>query len=154
MVTKLIRESGSIMGRVEIDGKEVTPFLDPNTENIVKRVSNPISKVFNAGAPIKVMAVDCGIKYNIIRQLCNKGAEVTVVPHDYDISGNIAHYDGLFLSNGPGDPQMCVETTEQLGKILALEGDDVKPIFGICLGNQLMGLAAGAKSEKLPFGNR
>ena len=59
-----------------------------------------------------------------------------------------------FLSNGPGDPALCVETIESLSKVLSLEGDDVKPIFGICLGNQLMGLAAGAETFKLPFGNR
>ena len=64
------------------------------------------------------------------------------------------NYDGLFLSNGPGDPTMCVETISELKKVIAFPDDEVKPIFGICLGNQLMGLAAGASAFKLPFGNR
>ena len=65
-----------------------------------------------------------------------------------------AQYDGIFLSNGPGDPTMCVSTVEQLQKVIALEGKDLKPIFGICMGNQLMGLAAGCSASKMPFGNR
>ena len=65
-----------------------------------------------------------------------------------------AQYDGIFLSNGPGDPTMCVSTVEQLQKVIALEGRDLKPIFGICMGNQLMGLAAGCSASKMPFGNR
>lgn len=66
----------------------------------------------------------------------------------------IGQYDGIFLSNGPGDPTMCVSTVEQLQKVITLEGRDLKPIFGICMGNQLMGLAAGCTASKLPFGNR
>ena len=80
--------------------------------------------------------------------------QVTVVPWDYKFSEVLSDYDGLFLSNGPGDPTMCVETTEELKKVIALDGDAMRPIFGICLGNQLLSLAAGAAVHKLPFGNR
>ena len=80
--------------------------------------------------------------------------QVTVVPWDYKFSEVLSDYDGLFLSNGPGDPTMCVETTEELKKVIALDGDAMRPIFGICLGNQLLSLAAGAAAHKLPFGNR
>lgn len=77
-----------------------------------------------------------------------------MVPWDYEFSKVLSEYDGLFLSNGPGDPTRCDKTIEELKKVLAFEGDQVKPIFGICLGNQLLALAAGAKAVKLPFGNR
>merc|ERR1712003_218045 len=77
--------------------------------------------------------------------------ELTVVPFDYPFASELEKYDGLFLSNGPGDPSKCVETISQLKKVL---DSFVKPIFGICLGNQLLGLAAGGSAEKLPFGNR
>ena len=80
--------------------------------------------------------------------------QVTVVPWDHKFSEDLANYDGLFLSNGPGDPTMCKDTVEELKKVLALEGDAVRPVFGICLGNQLLALAAGAQTMKLPFGNR
>jgi carbamoyl-phosphate synthase (ammonia) len=111
-------------------------------------------RTFGRGNPLKILAVDCGIKYNIIRQLVKKGAEVKLVPWDHDLRQEIDWADGVFLSNGPGDPAMCKETIEQLRTIISAEGDKLKPVFGICLGNQLMGLAAGAEREKLKFGNR
>jgi carbamoyl-phosphate synthase (ammonia) len=158
MLTKLIREQGALTGRIEIQGEadtfDTTPFHDPMGDHLVSKVSCTESKVYGAGNPVKIVALDCGMKYNIIRQLCNKGAEVTVVPYNFDVSEVMAEYDGLFLSNGPGDPKLCVESIESLSKVLAFQGEDVKPIFGICLGNQLMGLASGAQTEKLPFGNR
>ena len=80
--------------------------------------------------------------------------QVTVVPWDYKFSEAVSEYDGLFLSNGPGDPTKCVSTIEELKKVIALEGSAMRPIFGICLGNQLMALAAGASAVKMPFGNR
>ena len=156
MLTKRIREEGAILGKLLIEGEvEPEPF-DPNGQHLVSRVSRDKPSIYNKGAPVKVLAVDCGIKYNIIRRLCDKGAEVTVVPYDHDISKDMesGEYDGLFLSNGPGDPTMCVETIDQLKKVLELEGDAVKPVFGICLGNQLLGLAGGGKIAKLPYGNR
>ncbi|GMI56378.1 hypothetical protein TeGR_g13947 [Tetraparma gracilis] len=154
MLTKMIREEGALTGRVEIQGMKEPEWRDPMAEHLVAKVTCEEVKTYGKGNPVKVLAVDGGMKYNIIRQLCDRGAEVTVVPYDYDLASNLSAYDGLFLSNGPGDPALCVETIESLSKVLSLEGDDVKPIFGICLGNQLMGLAAGAETFKLPFGNR
>ena len=129
---------------------------DPNVQHLVSQVSSPIVQSFNPSGKVKILAVDCGIKYNIIRQLCEKGAHLTLVPYNHDISTEMASgkYDGLFLSNGPGDPRQCVETVEQLKKILAYTGDKVRPIFGICLGNQLLGLSGGGQIAKLPYGNR
>ncbi len=106
------------------------------------------------GSP-KIMAVDCGLKYNQIRCLVDRGASVEVVPWDHDIAK--ADYDGLFLSNGPGDPQMCDKTVANIKTILG-QGQKakkaMKPIFGICLGHQLLARAAGADTVKMKYGNR
>jgi len=158
MLTKKIRETGALLGRIEIDDTAPVPDwsqqASPNARNLVAEVSVPEVNVYGAGNPLKIIAVDCGMKNNIIRQLVKRGAELTVVPWDYPFAEKMGEYDGLFLSNGPGDPTMCVETIEQLEKVIGLSEGEMKPIFGICLGNQLMGLAAGGKAVKLPFGNR
>ncbi|RXM30006.1 Carbamoyl-phosphate synthase [ammonia], mitochondrial [Acipenser ruthenus] len=107
-------------------------------------------KVFGKGNPVKVVAVDCGIKHNIIRLLVKRGAEVHLVPWDHDLLG--MEYDGLFISNGPGDPALARTLIENVRKVL--ESDRTEPVFGICMGNQITALAAGAKSYKLPMGNR
>lgn len=157
-LTKKIRESGAMLGRIEIDESAPAPdfsqISSPNLRNLVAEVSCKDVTVYGKGNPIKVIAVDCGMKHNIIRQLVKRGAELTVVPWDYPFASEMDKYDGLFLSNGPGDPTMCVETIEQLQKVITLPEDQMKPLFGICLGNQLMGLASGGKAVKLPFGNR
>lgn len=102
-------------------------------------------KTYNAGGNPRICAVDCGLKYNQIRCLLNRGARVDVVPFNYKFHPD--NYDGLFLSNGPGDPAMCKETIQQLKIVLNLS--DVKPIFGICLGHQLLSVAIGCKSYKM-----
>ena len=118
-----------------------------NQENLVSQVS--CQEVLHYGKGSKrVVLVDCGVKHNILRCLVSRGIEVVRVPWDYDFTG--MDYDGLFLSNGPGDPAVCTETIVHLRK--ALEGD--RPVFGVCLGSQLMALAAGAKTFKLPYGHR
>ena len=90
----------------------------------------------------------------MVRELNARGVSVLAVPWDHDFDGVLDDYDGLFLSNGPGDPEQCAATIAELRKTLAREGGAVRPVFGICLGNQLTGLAAGAKTTKLRFGNR
>ena len=95
-----------------------------------------------------VVLVDCGVKNNIIRCLVKRGVKVVRVPWDYDFTN--MKYDGLFISNGPGDPEMAQKTIEHLR--VALNGD--RPIFGICMGNQLLSKAAGAKTYKLKYGHR
>ncbi|TYZ60446.1 hypothetical protein PybrP1_009397 [[Pythium] brassicae (nom. inval.)] len=154
-ITKKIRSKGAMAGRILIDGGGDPPaFVDPNATNLAAQVSTTAVRVFGAGNPLKILAIDCGIKYNIIRSLVARGAEVKLVPWNHDITQELGWYDGLFISNGPGDPAIMAETTRQLERALALQGDAVKPIFGICLGNQLLGRAAGAGTYKLPFGNR
>ena len=97
---------------------------------------------------MKIVLVDCGCKYNIIRCLLSRGATVIRVPWDYDFTA--LDYDGVMLSNGPGDPQQCTATISNIKKAMALG----KPIFGICLGNQLLSIAAGATTFKLKYGHR
>ena len=95
-------------------------FIDPNARNLVAEVSVPETRVFGKGNDVKVLAVDCGIKNNIIRMLVNKGAEVHVVPWDTPFSEQLDNFDGLFLSNGPGDPTKCDKTVEELRKVRLL----------------------------------
>jgi carbamoyl-phosphate synthase small subunit len=150
-VTKKIREGGSMLGKIVIgELPEDVPFVDINKQNLVARVSTDELKVFNPEGDLHIMAVDCGMKGNIIRCLVERGAKVTVVPYDYNFNEHPEKWDGLFLSNGPGDPAMCEETVAHVKT--AMEQD--LPIFGICLGNQLMAQAAGFETYKLKYGNR
>ena len=138
-------------------GRHASPdmFDDPNQRNLVAEVSTKEVVVYGQGNTPKIIGYDCGMKYNIIRYLVEtEKVELTVVPFDYDLEANPSNleWDGLFLSNGPGDPAMCADTIKSIKYALALEPP--KPIFGICLGNQLLALAAGASTYKLKYGNR
>uniref|UniRef100_A0A9J8C5Q1 Carbamoyl-phosphate synthase [ammonia], mitochondrial n=1 Tax=Cyprinus carpio carpio TaxID=630221 RepID=A0A9J8C5Q1_CYPCA len=149
MLTKIIRDKGTVLGKIEFDG-QLVEITDPNQRNLVAEVSTKDIQVFGKGNPIKVVAVDCGIKHNIIRLLVKRGAEVHLVPWDQDLMS--LEYDGLFISNGPGDPSLAKTLIQNVRKVL--ESDRSQPVFGICMGNQITALAAGAQSYKLPMGNR
>mmetsp|Transcript_10446 Transcript_10446/g.14786 ORF Transcript_10446/g.14786 Transcript_10446/m.14786 type:complete len:1543 (+) Transcript_10446:33-4661(+) len=159
-LTMKLRECGSILGRIDTNPKEelsssLVEYDDPNKRNLVSEVSLKEVKVYGAGNETKIIAYDCGMKYNIIRYLVETHkVELHVVPFDYDLEANPSNivWDGLFLSNGPGDPTMCPQTIKSIQ--YALELEPPRPIFGICLGNQLLALAAGAKTYKLKYGNR
>jgi carbamoyl-phosphate synthase small subunit len=147
-ITKIIRERGTMSGKLCIEGEdEPAEFDDPNKRNLVAEVSCNEIITYGDGS-IKVVLVDCGCKYNIIRCLVSRGVKVIRVPWNYDFSG--IDYDGVMLSNGPGDPQMCGEVVDNIRKAM----DVGKPIFGICLGNQLLSIAAGATTYKLKYGHR
>ena len=145
-LTKKLREHGAMLGRIEFDNISV-PFYDPNENNIVAEVSTKEVIEYGYGK-YKVVLVDCGVKYNIIRCLLKRDVTIKRVPWNYDFTKE--ECDGYFLSNGPGDPAQCDITIENIKKILA--GN--KPIMGICLGNQLMARAAGAETYKLKYGHR
>lgn len=136
----------------EILLKEVENAPDPNQYHLVKEVSIKEIKKYTPKNPIgKVVLIDCGIKLNIIRNLVERGIEVIRVPFDTSYDDVMSHNpNGVLLSNGPGDPKMCVETIELTRKLI----EKGFPTFGICLGTQIMGLAAGGDTYKLKFGHR
>ena len=144
-LTKILREKGSMLGKIEF-GEEIE-FYDPNKENLVARVSCDNREVYGDGEH-KVVLIDCGVKNNIIRCLLERNSTVIRVPWDYDFSNE--EYDGVFISNGPGDPAMCAETVENVKTVV----EEETPIMGICLGNQLLARAVGADTYKLKYGHR
>jgi carbamoyl-phosphate synthase small subunit len=144
-LTKRIREHGSMLGKIVCPGQDVD-LLDPNLENLVSQVSIKEPLVHGEGSKTVVL-MDCGAKHNIIRSLMKRGLKVKQVPWNYDFTGE--DFDGVMLSNGPGDPKMCQDTLKIIRKLL--KGN--RPIFGICLGHQLLSLAAGADTYKLKFGH-
>jgi len=161
-LTKNLREHGSMLGRLVVNPTSAMPqnppqgfFSNPNERNLVEEVSTKEVTVYGKGNKTKIVAYDCGMKFNIIRFLViTHGVELTVVPFNYDLEANPSNiqWQGLFLSNGPGNPNMCAATIKSIKYALALENP--KPIFGICLGNQLLALATGASTYKLKYGNR
>ncbi|RMZ83779.1 hypothetical protein DV738_g1066, partial [Chaetothyriales sp. CBS 135597] len=120
--------------------------------NLVRKVTTKAPFHVSAPTPTAHVAViDCGVKENILRSLVSRGASITVFPFDYPIHKVAHHFDGVFISNGPGDPTHCQETVYHLRRLI--ETSQI-PIFGICLGHQLLALAAGARTIKLKYGNR
>ena len=156
-LTKVLREHGVMMGKIVYDeemgneeiGMRNDDYSDYGSINWVARVSCKDIIRYNEGAGRKVVLVDCGVKNNIIRCLIKRGVEVIRVPWNYDYTE--MEFDGLFLANGPGDPDMCVDAVEVLKKQMSASR---KPICGICMGNQLMAKAGGATIYKLKYGHR
>lgn len=156
-IVHLLRDQGSTLAKLEVgdevlENKEVVEFPNPNTRNLVAEASTKEVYELNPMGDVKIALVDCGVKENILRCLVSRGAAVTVLPWNYDFNKIIDQYDGLFISNGPGDPRAAMPTVQNLAT--AFKNPAPKPIFGICMGNQLMGMAAGLDVYKLQFGNR
>ena len=147
MLTKKLREQGSMLGKLEF-GKKMK-FDDPNERNLVAEVSCEKPIVYGEGKT-KVALVDCGVKYNIIRLLLKRDATVIRVPWDYDFVNSSYDFDGVVISNGPGNPKFCEKTVENVKKAM----DENIPVFGICMGNQILALAAGADTYKMKYGHR
>ena len=149
LLTQILREEGSMLGKIVPEGMDDGTFdvADPNLENQAAIVS--CKEVIRYGSgDTKVVLVDCGVKHQILRCLVRRGVEVIRVPWDYDF--NQMEWDGLFISNGPGNPVHCKSTVEHIRQAMQTG----KPICGICLGNQLLGIAAGATTYKLKYGHR
>lgn len=174
-LTKHLRECGSMLGRISLQSDacsveeassenwrshfQIPEWDDPNVKNLVAKVSTKKPVLYTPspdkavkgpdGKTLRIVAVDVGMKYNQIRCFVRRGVELKVVPHDHDLISE--EYDGLFVSNGPGDPSVMDSLVEQLSTILASKKT---PVFGICLGHQLLARATGASTLKLKFGNR
>ena len=167
-LTKVLRESGVMMGKIEVRGerlrvgefcsgmrsevRDMTEAEEYGSVNWVEKVSckEVITYQPQGEKKHRVVLVDCGVKANIIRCLIKRGIEVVRVPWDYDF--NQLAFDGLFLANGPGDPEQCSKTVANIRTFL--DNEHVRPCMGICLGNQLLAKAAGAKTYKLKYGHR
>ena len=149
-LTKVLREHGVMMGQIIFDDEpDNIPQAQYEGVNFVDRVSCKDIIKYNEGAGKRVVLVDCGVKANIIRNLIERGLEVVRVPWNYDYTG--MEFDGLFLGNGPGDPDLCQEAVDILRQQM---NKSRKPICGICMGNQLMAKAGGANIYKLKYGHR
>ena len=149
-LTKVLREHGVMMGKIIFDDEpDNIPTAEYEGVNWVDRVSCKEIIRYNEGAGTKVVLVDCGVKNNIIRCLVNRGVEVIRVPWNYDYTS--MDFDGLFLGNGPGDPDMCEDAVNVIRRQMSLSR---KPICGICMGNQLLAKAGGATIYKLKYGHR
>ena len=145
-LTKHLREKGTMPGKIVYNNQDV-PFCNPCNDNLVEKVSCKEKIEYGNGAH-RILLVDCGVKYNIIRELIANDATVIRVPWNYDFLNE--KYDGLFISNGPGDPKKCQVTIQNVTRALQRN----QPIMGVGLGSLIMGLAAGADTFKLKYGHR
>jgi carbamoyl-phosphate synthase small subunit len=147
-LTQKLRTEGVMLGKIQLSGKNI-PFEDPNKRNLVAEVST--KKIWTSGeGKHTVVLIDCGMKFNMVRRLVARGLKVVVVPWNTDVTKLDVPFDAVLISNGPGDPTMASVTVKNVKKILAKK----IPVFGICLGNQILALATGGSTYKLKFGHR
>jgi carbamoyl-phosphate synthase small subunit len=147
MLTRKLRDKGTMLGKIVVDENDNLGFEDPNKRDLVGEVSVKEPIEYNAGKK-KVILVDCGTKNNIIRAFLGRNISVIRVPYNYDF--NSINADGIMLSNGPGDPKMNKITIENTKRAM----EKTTPILGICLGSQILALAAGFDTYKLKYGHR
>ena len=146
-----IRKHGTMRGKIIIEGKGDVPFKKTDVSNQAGVAHNEVKTYTGSresGAGIKIALIDCGVKANVIRCLLNRGADVIRIPCNMGLDG--IEYDGLLISNGPGDPKDYKKVIEITHNALSAK----KPVFGIGLGSLIMALASGAETFKLPFGHR
>jgi carbamoyl-phosphate synthase small subunit len=147
-LTEKLRDQGVMLGKI-IHGKDNIKFEDPNLRNLAGEASTKKVLFYGEGKK-NIVLVDCGEKRNIVRRLIAKGVKVAVVPWDTDVTKLDFPFDGVLISNGPGDPMKVKATINNVKKIIARK----IPTLGICLGNQIIALAAGGITYKMPFGHR
>ncbi|CDQ40183.1 carbamoyl phosphate synthase small subunit [Virgibacillus salexigens] len=153
-LTKIIRRYGTMKAKIvdaAIPAKEVVNQLNESklATNQVSQTST-IKPYVVPGRGKRVVVVDCGMKHGILRELTKRDCHITVVPYNYSAENMLRlKADGIMLTNGPGDPKDVPETIEMIKQVLGKV-----PIFGICLGHQLLALACGADTEKMKFGHR
>ena len=161
-LTKLIREKGVVRGQIVYDLNTDLNF-EFESKNLVAMVSTKEPyQIKNLDNGPTVLVIDCGLKANQLRCLMKAGAgTIHVVPWDYDFMNTDIKFDRLFISNGPGDPTDCQVLIERVaefisGQLIAFEMSNIPkiPVFGICLGHQIISLAMGAKTYKMKYGNR
>ena len=145
-LAKHLREKGEMLGKLIYKGQDIATY-NPHDDNLVEMVSCKEKTVYGNGA-LRILLVDCGVRYNTIRELIAADATVIRVPWNYDFLNE--EYDGLLISTGPGDPKKCKATIENVAKALQRK----QPIMGIGLGHQIIGLAAGADTYKLKQSHR
>lgn len=145
-LTKKLREKGTMLGKI-VYARDNVPFQDPNTRNLAAEVSIKEPVVYARGKK-RVIVADCGVKNNILRAFLKRNITVIRVPWDYDLLKERAH--GIVISNGPGDPRRCIATIDNVARAMSRG----VPLLGICLGAQILGLAAGARTFKLKYGHR
>ncbi|KAI3317101.1 carbamoyl-phosphate synthase [Xylariaceae sp. AK1471] len=155
-IVTLLREEGSSLARISMgesyDEDEDASYTDPEQQHLVSHVSTKAPfLVESKGASLHIALLDCGVKENILRSLVARGTSVTVFPYDYPIHKVAQHFDGVFISNGPGDPLHLTTTVQNLRYLMDTSNI---PIMGVCMGHQVIALAAGARTVKLPYGNR
>ncbi|KAA3658972.1 MAG: carbamoyl-phosphate synthase (glutamine-hydrolyzing) small subunit [Calditrichaeota bacterium] len=146
LLTRKLRERGSMLGKL-VMREEYMEFFDPNSENLVARASRKVPQKYGKGKK-RVIVIDCGCKNNIVRSLVSRGIETHVVPWNWPVEKE--EFDGVLISNGPGDPVQAEKTVLTVRKLFKIG----KPILGICMGNQILSLAAGARTYKLKYGHR
>ena len=153
-LVKLLRQRGTMRGAIFVEGEEEIDLRSGDISHPVAEVSPGMAQIYESppgpdGRPAPRLAlIDCGAKANILRVLLDRGVTVLRLPWNHDLEG--IEYDGIFLTNGPGDPKTCGKTIAMVRRRLKQD----KPVFGICLGNQIMALAAGADTYKLTYGHR
>jgi carbamoyl-phosphate synthase small subunit len=160
-LTKKLRIHGVMLGIIQVFDEDEEPnvnvllqsgknIADPNQTDLVKEVSTKQPVTYSVEGKKTVVLIDCGVKYSIIRNLLKRGINVVRVPYDTSVSDILSYDpDGVFISNGPGDPKKCTKTIEAIRTL-----SDKLPVMGICLGAQILSLAMGGDTYKLKFGHR
>jgi carbamoyl-phosphate synthase small subunit len=160
VLTQRLRNKGTMLGVLKVSSSPIdSPLIteriselhDPNKQDLVQKVSPKEPIFYDGKEQSTIVIVDCGVKYGILRSFLAKGARVVRVPYDFPADKILGlNPRGVVISNGPGDPKIDVSTIETTRSLMETE----LPIMGICLGAQILGLAAGAETYKLKFGHR